>query len=212
VSYFDYASPMRVVDLPSGHSLTLAGKQPACPGGWRWSEFTPDGKFVAASTFCGAVLVWDARSGRRITQFNTGVAVSLMDFSSDDLHLAVGTQDGNTTIWNVRTARPAHVLPGSLPVGVVKYTPDGKLLVTTSFDSVGRIWDTASGRLLRVLPHSGYALVSPDGRFVATGDLFGLVRVWSLCPACGDAHALLATAKTRVTRQLTPLERTTFGG
>jgi WD40 repeat protein len=158
------------------------------------------------------VINWNASTGRRISQFTTGVAVSLTDFSSDDMHVAVGGQDGTTTIWNVRTGRLAHVLPGPTEsVGVVEYTPDGKLLVVSSFDGNARIWNPASGTLLRILPHSGAVFISPDGRDVATTDLYGVARVWQTCPACGDASALLSIARTRVTRQLTRLESATFG-
>ena len=211
VGYFDHASPMRIVDLASGRSLKLTGAQPAC--GWAWAVFSPDGKFISAASICGAVISWDASSGRRLGSFNTGVAISLTDFSSDDVHLAVGGQDGTTTIWNVRTGRRVHVLPGSIAsTAVVDYTPDGKLLAATSFDGTGRIWDTANGRLLRILPRSGFLFVSRDGRFLATTDQFSVVRIWETCPACGNARALLALAKKRVSRQLTPLEQTTFGG
>ena len=212
VGYFDPASPMRVIDIASGRTLKLAGPQPACAGGWRWAVFSPDGRFISAATLCGAVIVWNADSGRRISKFNTGVTISLTDFSSDDLHLAVGGQDGTTTIWNVRTGRPVHVFAGPTEsVGVVEYTPNGKLLVVTSFDGDGRIWDSATGTLLRIVPHAGDAFISPDGGFVAAGDQYGVVRIFQTCPACGNARALLAIANSRVTRQLTPLERKTFG-
>jgi WD40 repeat protein len=210
--YFSPGQPMRIIEIASGRSVTLTGPQPACPGGWRWAVFSPDGHYISATTLCGTVINWNASTGRRISQFTTGVAVSLTDFSSDDMHVAVGGQDGTTTIWNVRTGRLAHVLPGPTEsVGVVEYTPDGKLLVVSSFDGNARIWNPASGTLLRILPHSGAVFISPDGRDVATTDLYGVARVWQTCPACGDASALLSIARTRVTRQLTRLESATFG-
>jgi hypothetical protein len=213
VGYFNPVSPMKIVDIATGHGLKLAGRQPACPGGWRWAMFSPDGRFISAATLCGEVIVWNADSGRRISEFNTGVAISLTDFSSDDEHIAVGGQDGTTTIWNVNTGRLSHALAGpTASVGVVEYTPNGKLLVVTSFDGNGRVWDTATGTLLRVVPHAGDAFISPNGRLVATGDQYGVLRVFETCPACGNARALLALARSRVTRQLTPLERKTFGG
>ena len=57
-----------------------------------------------------------------------------------------------------------------------------------------------------------------DGRFVRRlagsierqGKQVWVDTVWDACTACGNATALVAIARTRVTRQLTPLERVTF--
>ena len=52
---------------------------------------------------------------------------------------------------------------------------------------------------------------SRDDQLV-TADAAGTIRVWDACTACGNAGALLAIARNRVTRQLTSLERATFLG
>src|SRR6185437_9136892 len=71
-------------------------------------------------------------------------------------------------------------------------TPDGKRLVTVGDDMRVKVWDAASGRPLASLaghaPRTpeGYlsalyaAAVSPDGRYAASGDRAGFVRVWDL--------------------------------
>ena len=41
--------------------------------------------------------------------------------------------------------------------------------------------------------------------------LAGLVRIFDACTACQSPRALLARARARVTRALTPAERRTFG-
>jgi WD40 repeat protein len=136
--------------------------------------------------------------------------------SRDDVHLAVGSLDRTITIWDTTTQRPTHVLTGhSRAVGQVFYTPDGRLLGSAGFDGTARIWDPTTGRLLRTLHQPGSLIGGPnftaDGRFVATGNAAtGVVRIWDTCNPCGAAEPLLALARTRITRQLTPLERQTF--
>jgi WD40 repeat protein len=212
IGYFDPASPMEIVDIASAHKLALQGSPPPCSVGWRWAVFSPDGRFIAATTLCGQTVVWDAYTARRISEFTEPVQVGLTAFSADDIHLALGLNDGTIAIWDVRRRRPAHVLAGhTSAIGTVFYNPDGKLLISTSFDGTARIWDTARGRVLRIFPHSlGGGGFSPDGKLVAITDPQGVVRFWDGCADCGNVKALLAIAKQRVTRQLKPLERATY--
>jgi hypothetical protein len=51
---------------------------------------------------------------------------------------------------------------------------------------------------------------SPDGHSVATLDFAGVIRIWDACADCTNPAALLALARSRVTRQLTANERRAF--
>jgi WD40 repeat protein len=213
VGYFDPRSLMELVDATGGHKLVLQGTQPVCPVGWRWAAFTPDGRYVAASTLCGQTRVWTAATGALISQFDEPVQIGLTAFSADDTHLALGLNDGTVTIWDVRRhrpTRPVRVLAGpTAAIGLVGYSPDGKLLISSSFDGTARIWDPLSGRTLRIFPDAPAALFLPDGN-VATSDPQGVIRFYDGCSLCTNAQGLLALARTRVTRQLAPTERATF--
>jgi WD40 repeat protein len=94
------------------------------------------------------------------------------------------------------------------------YSPDGRYLATASLDHTVRIWDARTLTPLRVITHPdpvfgvGFTL---DSRRVITFDAAGVVRVWDACTACGNPRALLALARTRVTRELSAQERQTFG-
>jgi hypothetical protein len=86
--------------------------------------------------------------------------------------------------------------------------------VSASDDDTARIWDARSFALLRILRHPRTALsaqCSLDGREVLTYDRAGVVRRWEACSDCQDPRALLAIARTHVTRELTPEEKEAFG-
>ena len=66
------------------------------------------------------------------------------------------------------------------------FGPDGATLAAVGLDGEHskelKLWDTASGRALATLPgaDSHSVAYSPDGRTIATGDLFGAVQIWSV--------------------------------
>jgi WD40 repeat protein len=203
-----------VEEVASGRSVELRDAAP-CQTGWRWATFSTDGRLVAGADFCGNVYVWNAASGKRIDALNEGGEVSHIAFApGSDRLLAVASWDSKITIWDVATGKAVRVLTGhSGGVADVAYSPDGRLLASSSLDHTARIWDPSNGRLLRVLRQPGPVIAvafSPNSGKLATTDPTGIVRIWDACTACGNSKALLALARQRVTRGLTPLERGTF--
>jgi hypothetical protein len=53
--------------------------------------------------------------------------------------------------------------------------------------------------------------LQPGRGRVATLDFAGVIRIWDACNGCTNPAALMALARSRVTRQLTDDERRTFG-
>jgi WD40 repeat protein len=215
VALLDDIAPA-VEEVASGRSVSLQNATP-CRASWRWAAFTTDASLVAGADFCGDVYVWNAASGKRIDALKEGGEVSRVAFApGSDRLLAVASWDSKITIWDVQTGKAVRVLAGhSGGVADVAYSPNGRLLASSSLDHTARIWDPSSGRVLRVLRQPGPVIAiafSPDGRLLATTDPTGILRVWDACTDCGNANALLGLASTRVTRQLTPLERSTFLG
>jgi WD40 repeat protein/DNA-binding SARP family transcriptional activator len=218
---YDFAPPtMEIVNLASGRELRLAG--PVCNHfGWTSYAFSPDGSRVAAVSGCGDLEVWNTSTGRRVghlVPFGFVTNIGPVLFSPDGKQLAVAnsTNDGQVTILDAATERTVAVLTAhTRQVQDLAYSPNSALLATASIDQTVRIWDAHTGQPLRVLDHPdavNNVAFSPDGQSLGTLDFDGTIRIWDGCADCQNPTALLALAKQRLTRQLTPAERREFLG
>jgi WD40 repeat protein len=93
-------------------------------------------------------------------------------------------------------------------VSGVAFSPDGTRLATAADDRAARVWDVAGGAELLVFRGheggvSGVAF-SPDGSLLATACDDHLTREWDIET---DETALIARAKTLVSRELSEEER-----
>ncbi len=61
--------------------------------------FSPDGRYVA--TCSGAARIWDADTGRPLTQFRYGDTLSDCEFSPDGKQLVTGGNDGTTRVFSL---------------------------------------------------------------------------------------------------------------
>ena len=190
-----------------------------CVGALRGPAITDDGARVMVP--CGSELLgWQMTTkppaAYRLAAGFVTQPQGRLSFSPDGRRVGVANMngEGQVGILDAETGKTLAVLAGHTDrVPRVVWSPNGKLFLTASRDGTARVWDPTSGRLLRTLDHPAPlfgAAFSPDSRTIATMDANGTIRVWDACTDCENPDALLALAKTRVTRELTPSERVTY--
>jgi WD40 repeat protein len=203
-----------LVDAHTGHSEGLGTT--ACSSGWRGYAFDQSSTLVAAGSFCGEAYVWSVATGRRVGRpIALGGELAGIAFSPDRRRLAIASWNSTVKVVDVATGRVIGTLTAhTRGVPMVAYSPDGRYLASASLDHTVRIWDARTLALLRVITHPDPVFgvqFTQDSRDIVTFDAAGTVRVWDACTACEDPKALLALARTRITRALTAQERKTFG-
>jgi WD40 repeat protein len=198
---------LRLLDLRSGSSRTLFGRQDAAV---QSAVFSADGRRLLTGNDDAQVMVWDVAGARRPVTFEghsgriNGVALS-----PDGRTAYTASLDGTVIAWDAEGARSMghafQVVPGhdvrtvSETVGQFKTpvsynisaSPDGNTLTVgegdghmslidaRSLDPVARIRVSGPGGLGGV-GGLGAAAFSPDGRTFVTADGKGYVTFWDL--------------------------------
>jgi WD40 repeat protein len=178
--------------------------------GWVYSlALSPDSKRVFVSERVPLVFdsgrhdgagIYDRETGRLIHDLSAlfkGQYLSGSAYSPDGKLLAVGRggecdgMNGSVTLLEADTGKKLRVLaPGHLNgLTDLAFHPDGKHLLSCGRDTVVSVWKLDDGKRVAQLgkPRGGqfkdwlHALtLSPDGKWLAAGDMAGAVQVWSL--------------------------------
>ena len=114
-----------------------------------------DGRWIAAGTFTGKVIVLDAKTNEVVFVHKEGVSdIRAVDFSPDSTRLVSGSLDGTASIWDFATrVRVVGPLRHESMVIAAKYSPQGDRIATAIRDRNSvRIYDSNDGRLLADIP------------------------------------------------------------
>jgi WD40 repeat protein/DNA-binding SARP family transcriptional activator len=171
----------------------------------RGVEWSPDGSQVATGLFNGDIMIWDYKTGKRITkltQTDEGYMNTDIEWSPDGEKIATTCDDGIVWVWNTDSWEPLYKLQHEPPTypWTANWSNDGtRLLTTTGNDEQGakdhtaRIWNGETGDEILVFNGHSKAVTygdwSPNDRRIATFSNDGTVRVWDT--ATGHEYLLL---------------------
>jgi WD40 repeat protein len=205
-----------LVNLRTGRERALPANANHCTATWDAFDFTRNDRYVAAGTFCGQMSMFDVATGRKVGKtLDIGGEIAWSSFSPDGRHLAIASWDGTVKVSPVPlTGRPVSLTENTKGVPDVEWSPDGRYLESAGLDHTVRIFDARTLQELRVITQPDAvigAVFTPDSRNVISYDNGSNVWLWDACTGCENPRGLLALARSRVTRSLTPQERAEFG-
>ncbi|MEO5339826.1 MAG: caspase family protein [Magnetococcus sp. MYC-9] len=154
----DAGTPLQRLQEGDGAVLSLA-----------WHR---DGQQLASGHTGGGLRLWNLAGGSRALTDHEG-DVSGVAFTPDGEQLASVGADRTVRLWSLTDRVPHQRLAGHQQgVRSVAFTPDGRHLLTASEDQTVRFWPTGQAEELArlVTLRSGWAVVTPDGRFDGTLD------------------------------------------
>ena len=121
----------------------------------------------------GSIIVWKARSGRRLVTFHEPggqTPVTSAVFSPDGSRLLTASDDGTARIWSLRSHKQLLVIrePGGGRLSSAAFSPDGRTFVTASSDGTAAIWSATTGARLAIFALPGGPGLG-DAEFNRTG-------------------------------------------
>jgi eukaryotic-like serine/threonine-protein kinase len=139
--------------------------------------FHPDGKRMVTGCADGNARVWNIERGELIEPILSHCTPHAVAGERADVSAVNATSSPD---WR-QQPRDAGDLVGVYSVAI---SPDGKCILTSGEDGTAQRWDPNTHcRIGDPLDHGGVACraaISPDGDTLATADILGNVRLWSL--------------------------------
>ncbi|MBL8852781.1 MAG: protein kinase [Planctomycetaceae bacterium] len=182
----NYPDKTMVWDVQSGRLLWTLGEN---AGSIMDLSFSPDCKFLAAATTrwqgmqpVGGLLIWSMETGRVVAELPNRSLFSV-SYSPDGRWLAIGDSVGRVLLWDVAAEKCVKEIHSHSQLTLdLAWRFDSQAVASCSRDGTVKIHSTSGDLLHEIsgLRDTRRVTWSADGRELATGSFYGLVRVFHL--------------------------------
>lgn len=177
----NWAGDVLVWDAEAGLELRRLEQQEQ--GGLQQCAYSPDGKWIAASTSKKLVAVWDAESGSVVRKIALESGAWGIGFSPDSTRLAFGTADGHLHVLSTGDwLESLDLAAGNAQSNSVQFSPDGQLVACGREDGTLAVCDVGSVRWSAAAHSQRIWSVAfhPDGKRLASGGADLKLRLWDV--------------------------------
>jgi WD40 repeat protein len=181
--------------VAAGNSIYLYAGEDLQPvarlevGAWTTGlAFSPDSRSLAAGSQDGELRIWHRASvgqnfvgqpGIQWTAHKKGI--NQLAFSPDGNYLASGGNDAIARVWNAGDGHlEQQMIGGTFSVPALAFQPNGEYIAVVN-GSLARLREFESGRIGTTLRADAPLLsldFSPDGQWIATGNLNAQLEIW----------------------------------
>ncbi len=144
--------------------------------------FSPQDRYVATGNNSGAVMVWEALTGKTVLSTSMDKRIVSVAISPDETFVAAGSLGGTIKVWEIASGQETSRMINDARIETLTYSPDGNYLVSGS--QTAKVWEARTGKEISHMAHAYFlttAEFSPDGRLVLTaGCGFGQYQI-DLC-------------------------------
>ena len=187
------------IGTPSATSLAPPSLgRPSKTGAAHRALWSPDGRRIAVNQL-DRVVIWDADTGALVREIPSAEVVNAIAWhpASDRLAVAHGSAKNAVWIYHATTSTSPRDQPivGRSGAWSLDFLASGDQLAVGCDDRFARLYDIATGECVTKFKHSAavrLVALSPDKRWLATGDASQSATVWELATgrraSGGDSH------------------------
>jgi WD40 repeat protein len=145
-------------------------------------DISTDGRYVLTGSDDMTAILWDAETGEKIQTYSGfSDGITSVAISPDNVYALISSHDNTIVQFDINSGEKVRTFI-SQAVSSVDFSQDGILLAYNTITGA-KVCDAASGtEILNIVETRNIESIvfSPDGKFIATGNLYGAITMWEI--------------------------------